>query len=499
MSKLYRLASSGPRPVRSGHYRLCSILVVLSLVLAACRPATVATPTPVPPTPGTPVPIATPTVVAEEPLYLAIIWHQHQPLYYKDPATGIYAKPWVRVHAAKDYLDMAAMLEKYPRVHVTFNLTPSLVKQLDDVAAGAKDIYWVTAEKPAETLTEADKRFLLQRFFDIGAKVIDRFPRYRELADKRVGAGEEQIVKAIQTWAAADFRDLQVLFNLAWTDPDWLAQAPLKALVDKGKGFAEDDKKIVFGEHLNLVKQVIPEHAKLQKAGQIEVTMTPYSHPILPLIFDSNLASVAMKGASLPNRFFWPVDAIAQVNKGVKLYEDHFGVKPRGMWPGEGSVAQEIVGLVGSAGLKWMASDERVLAMSLGLGSFGRDGLEVVSKPDALYKPYLVQQAGSPPVAMVFRDVLISDKVGFTYSGIQGTAAADDFVRRMRNIAKALKEQKATGPHLVSVILDGENAWEYYANDGKDFLNSLYSKLSEATDIKTVTPSEYLADRKSVV
>ena len=491
----------------SKFYRLASILVILGLFLAACcpinpaaTPTPLATSTPVRPTAApapataTPVPPPAPTATpAEEPLYLAIIWHQHQPLYYKDPATGVYAKPWVRVHAAKDYLDMAAMLEKYPKVHATFNLTPSLVKQLDDVAAGTKDLYWVMAEKPAETLAEADKRFLLQRFFDIGTKIIDRFPRYRELADKRVGASEEQIAKAIQTWTAADFRDLQVLFNLAWTDPDWLAQAPLKALVDKGKGFSEDDKKIVFAEHLRLTKEVIPEHAKLQKAGQIEVTMTPYSHPILPLVFDSNLAAIAMKGASLPNRFFWPVDAITHVAKGVKLYEDHFGVKPRGMWPGEGSVAQEIVGIVGDAGLKWMASDERVLAMSLGLGSFGRDGLEVVSKPDALYKPYLVQQAGSPPVAMVFRDVLISDKVGFTYSGTQGTAAADDFVRRIRNIAKSLKEQKASGPHLVSVILDGENAWEYYANDGKEFLNSLYTKLSEATDIKTVTPSEYLA------
>jgi len=478
-------------------FRSLSWLTILALLLIACDVGPAAptpTLTPLPPTP-TPQPAVTPVTAppAEAPLYLAIIWHQHQPLYYKDPATGLYAKPWVRVHAAKDYVDMATLLEKYPNVHVTFNLTPSLLKQVDDIAAGAKDVYWSISEKPAATLSEADKRFILQRFFDIAPKIIDRFPRYRELADKRGGASEEQIVKALQSWTVADFLDLQVLFNLAWTDPDWLAVPPLKPLVDKGKGFSEDDKQVIFAEHLRLVKEVVPVHARLQKAGQIEVTMTPYSHPILPLIFDSNLAAIAMKGVSLPNRFFWPADAVAQVEKGIKLYQDHFGVKPRGMWPGEGSVAQEIVGIVGDAGIQWMASDEGVLALSLDFGSFGRDGLGVVTKPDALYQPYRVQSPGSPPVAMVFRDVVLSDKVGFTYSGLQGSAAADDFMLRLRNIAKALQAQKATGPHLVSVILDGENAWEYYANDGKEFLNSLYTRLSQATDIKTVTPSEYLA------
>lgn len=489
--------------------RILSLLTVLSLVLSACSltaqptatptalPTLAPTATSAPPT-ATPLPPAAtpvpPTATpVPEPLYVAIIWHQHQPVYYKDPATGLYSKPWVRVHASKDYLDMAAMLEKYPNVHATFNLTPSLVKQLDDFAAGARDLYWAKAEIAAESLSDADKRFILQRFFDTGAKMIARFPRYQELSTMRKGAGDEQISAALAAWTAQDYRDLQVLFNLAWTDPDWLAVAPLKALVDKGRGFSEEDKKIVFAEHLRILKEVIPQHAKMQKAGQIEVTMTPYTHPILPLIFDSNLAAIAMKTATLPARFFWPEDAVAQVQKGVTLYQDHFGLAPRGMWPGEGSVAQDVAGIIGDAGIKWMASDEGVLANSLGAGSFSRDGQEVVVNADALYKPYVVQDGSSAPVAMVFRDVQISDKVGFTYSGMSGTAAATDLLARLRAINKKLQADKAAGPHLVSIILDGENAWEYYDNDGKEFLNSLYSQLSSATDIKTVTPSEYLA------
>ncbi len=458
---------------------------------SAAPTATPAQPTavPPPPTPTAAPPTATPV---PEPLYVAIVWHQHQPIYYKDPATGLYSKPWVRVHAAKDYLDMAAMLEKYPNVHVTFNLTPSLIKQLDDFAAGAKDLYWAASEIPADRLTEADKRFILQRFFDAGPKVIARFPRYQELSALRKGASSEQINAALASWTTQDYRDLQVLFNLAWTDPDWLAAPPLKALVDKGRGFTEEDKAVVFAEHLRLLREVIPQHAKMQKAGQIEVTMTPYTHPILPLIFDSNLAAIAMKTASLPTRFFWPEDAVAQVERGVALYRDHFGVAPRGMWPGEGAVAQAVAGIIADAGIRWIASDEGVLANSLGFGSFSRNSQEVVTNADALYRPYVVQDGGST-LAAIFRDVQISDKVGFTYSGMSGAAAAADLMSRLRNIARQLQTEKAAGPHLVSIILDGENAWEYYDNDGKEFLHALYTQLSAATDIKTVTPSEYLA------
>ncbi len=475
--------------------RFLWLIAILALLLTSCTTETPSpTPTVPPPTAtSTSTPEPTPTPEPEEPLYLAIIWHQHQPVYFKDPETGIYAKPWVRVHAAKDYVDMAVMLEAYPDVKATFNLTPSLIRQLDDLAEGAKDAYWVHTEVPAEELTDEQKRFILRYFFDINPKIIARFPRYVELQAQRP-ADDAEVEAAIDGgWTEADFRDLQVLFNLAWTDPAWLAEAPLASLVEKGRDFTEEDKQIVLDEHLRLIREVIPVHKALQQAGQIEVTTTPFAHPILPLLMDTTLAKVAMPAAELPDPpFRYPQDARAQLERGVAFYQEHFGAAPRGLWPAEGSVAQDIVPLVSGAGIRWMASDEGVLAQSLGMEGFTRDADETVQEADALYRPYTVAGRDGAPVAMLFRDVVISDKVGFSYSGMPGEEAAADFMARIRAIRDQLKAEEAGGPHLVTVILDGENAWEHYENDGKAFLNTLYAALSEDETIETVTPSEYL-------
>jgi alpha-amylase/alpha-mannosidase (GH57 family) len=471
------------------------MILLAGLLMTACGPTATPGPTVGPTTPPSvePTPSPEPTPAPEDVIHLAIIWHQHQPVYYRDPETGIYAKPWVRVHAAKDYYDMAAILRDYPDVHVTFNLTPSLIRQLDDFAAGATDMYWEMTMVPADELTDEQKRFILRYFFDINPKIIQRFPRYVELQAMRPGAGEAEIEAALGNWSDQDLRDLQVLFNLGWTDPDFLAQAPLAALVEKGRDYTEDDKAVVLAEHLRILQQVIPLHREMQESGQIEVTMTPFAHPILPLLVDTNLAAVAMPSAELPvPPFRFGQDAAAQVERGVSMYRDHFGADPRGMWPAEGSVAQIIVSMVSGAGLRWMASDEGVLAKSLGMDSFGRDTDDVVQEADSLYRPYVVQGGQGDPVAIVFRDVVISDRVGFTYSGLPGDVAAADFVRRIHAIHEQLQEESAEGPHLVTVILDGENAWEHYDNDGKEFLHTLYQTLSEDETIVTVTPSEYL-------
>ncbi len=475
-------------------WSLFLVLVWLIGLLAACNtPGDTSTPEPGPPeaeatVEGGPEQTAAPTAVVEEnPIYLSIIWHQHQPLYFKDPETGIYQKPWVRVHATKDYVDMAAILEKYPEIHATFNLTPSLLRQLQDLEAGAKDLYQVYAEVPADQLTDEQKGTIQERFFDTNSKIIARFPRYQEIADDRANW---------ESWDSQTWLDLQVLFNLAWTDPDWLAQEPLAGLVAKGKGYAEADKAILLGRHAELVAEVIPLHKKLQDAGQIEVTMTPFYHPILPLILDSNLASEAVPDIKLPSRYTYGFDAIAQVEKGVAFYNELFGRAPAGMWPAEGSVAQEIVGMVARAGIQWMASDEEVLARSLGQASFTRNSQDVVQEADALYRPYIVSSRENQ-VYIVFRDKTISDKVGFTYSGTPGKAAAADFVKRVLAIRSRLEEEGAQGPHLVSVILDGENAWENYENDGKEFLNNLYALLEEEQakgTIRTITPSAFVAE-----
>jgi hypothetical protein len=205
------------------------------------------------------------------------------------------------------------------------------------------------------------------------------------------------------------------------------------------------------------------------------------------------VASVGLPEADLPPRFVYGQDAVAQLELGVQFYQEHFGMPPVGMWPAEGSVSQGIVQMVSNAGIQWIASDEEVLALSLpDVEAFTRNSQDTVQQADALYRPYTVTGGRGGEVAIIFRDKTISDLVGFQYSGTDGQEAADDFIARLNAIQEQLKAEGAEGPHLVTVLLDGENAWEYYANDGKEFLHGMYQGLSDAENIVTVTPSEFL-------
>ena len=428
---------------------------------------------------------------AEDPgFYLVLMWHRHQPLYPKD-AAGVYSRPWVRVHATKDYLDMAALVASSPGVRAVFNLTPALLLQLEDLAAGARDRYWVATEVPSGRLAADDKRFLLERFFDVNPRVIARFPRYRELADDRARRG---IDAALEAWSEQDFRDLQVLFNLAWTDPDFLAATPLAELVERGRGYVEADKEVVLAEHRRILRQVIPLHRRLWEEGRIEVTTTPLAHPILPLIADTDFALAGDPTARLPeHRYREIIDADQQVIRGLDVAERLLGRRPVGMWPAEGAVAQLVMSLFSKNGVRWVATGEDVLARSLDL-SITRDGSDTVEQSE-LYRPWQATLRRNPPVPIFFRDVRLSDLIGFEYSGMTGGAAAADFMRRLRAIRDRLDAEGRLGgalPPVVSVILDGENAWEHYANDGKDFLRALYRRLGEADWVATITPSEYL-------
>lgn len=432
-------------------------------------------------------------------LYLNLLWHQHQPLYYKDE-NGVYTRPWVRVHATKDYYDMAATLSKYPNVHVTFNLTPVLIEQLNDfVNNGAKDQYWVLSEKNAAELTEEEKTFILVRFFDANwDHMIRVHPGYKRLLDLRGELIDDDVSLAKDKFTEQDYRDLQVWFNLAWIDPDELAKAPLASLILKDHQFNEEDKSVLFDEIIRIIAEVLPIHKELQAKNQIEVITTPLAHPILPLIYNSNEASIGNPQAELPKQYSYVQDAITHLKTSVDIYTETYGMPPKGLWPGEGAVSEDIVPIVGNAGYTWMASGEQVLASSLGIGSFTRDSFDTVQEADQLYRPYFVHGAEDgpiqgPKVMMVFRDTLLSDKLGFTYSQTPGKVAAQDFMQRLENIRQRLQGEGAEGPHLVSVILDGENAWENYDNDGKEFLNALYEELSNSKTVRTVTPSEYLA------
>ncbi len=477
---------------------LLAIILSLAVIAGCSAPNATPAPTDAPVEPTTPVvqePTATEApVVNEYPLYVNLTWHQHQPMYYKDE-NGVYTRPWVRVHATKDYLDMAEMIAAEEGVKAAVNLTPSLIRQIQDFTDnGAKDLYWVLAEVPAAELTVEQKTFILQRFYDANwDHIIAVHPRYKELLDLRGGTDEAAIAAAVENFTEQDFRDLQIWFNLAWIDPDYLAQEPFKTLVDKGRDFVEEDKVTLFGGILELIQRVLPTHKELQDVGLLEITTTPYAHPILPLIYDSDLALVGNPKAIMPKQHFsYPEDAAFHLQKSVEMYETIFGREVRGLWPGEGSVAEEIVPLVSEAGYKWIQTGEPVLVASLGLAGdrFARDNNGVVKDPDTFYRPYFVQGESGDKVGIFFRDWVISDKIGFNYSGMAGEAAAQDMIGSLEAIYESLKGTE--GPHIVTIVVDGENAWENYDNDGKDFFHALYKKLAESKVLETITPSEYL-------
>ena len=431
------------------------------------------------------------------PIYLAIVWHQHQPRYYKDLQTGESFAPWVRLHGIKDYYDMAAILYQYPKVRFTINLTPVLLMQLQDNIrlydeGKSPDVDFRLTLKNADSLTYEDKKHLLANFFSANwDNMIDIFPRYKELRTKRGWNpdGTINFDESIKRYTTQDFRDLQVYFNLCWFDPDFRngevtlptgEKVSVKKFVEKGQNFKEEDKRKILDIQMKILKAIIPVHKDLLSKGQIEVITTPYYHPILPLIYDTESAREAMPNAKLPERFSWPEDALWHVKQAVTKYEEIFGRKPAGLWPAEGSVSHDIIPIVKQGGFIWMCSDGHVLARSLKKANFGDDDL---------YRPYAVVN-GKDTIYMVFRDTDLSDRIGFRYKSLSGVQAANDLIMRLYEIHQ--KFAKDPEPRLVTIILDGENAWEWYKNDAKDFFHSLYSQLSEADWIVTTTPTDFI-------
>ena len=414
----------------------------------------------------------------------------HQP-YYKDDITGSYILPWVRMHGIKDYYDMPAMLSDFPDIHQTFNLVPSLLKQIRDyVENGATDKFLKMTLKPASELDLEDKLFLLRNSFMANwDTMIKPYPAYWQLLDRRgysVSPGDLQ--NATRYYTTQDYLDLQVWFNLTWFDPLFKQNDPfLKGLIEKGSGFTENEKALLVRKQREIMALIIPEYKQLAQKGTIELTTTPFYHPILPLLYDTDLAKIAVPDIHLPDkRFAYPEDVKAHIERAMKYHEDLFGSRPAGMWPAEGSVAEEIIPFLADSGIKWIGSDEGVLARSLGI-HIERDFAGVMKNPDVLYRPYLAGK-GDKRVAVIFRDHTLSDLLGFVYSKWDYKNAVHDLLDRLHRVRKGV----SSGPNLVSIILDGENAWEYYQNDGRDFFLYLYERLSKEQGLRCVTVSEFL-------
>ena len=427
---------------------------------------------------------------------VALLWHMHQP-FYQDLVTGEHILPWVRLHALKDYWGMAALLREFPAMRLTFNLVPSMLVQLEAFARGeARDRHLEIGLKRADTLTEEERAFAIANFFHAhGPRMIAPYPRYAELAGMRDSAAQSQLSASGQSahFSVDDLRDLQVWHKLAWIDSFYRAgDARVHGLIEKGRGFTEEDKESLREVELELLRRVVPEYKEAADRGQVELSTSPFYHPILPLLCDTDVYRRTHPDSRMPREpFRHPEDAAEQLSRAAAYHEQLFGRRPSGLWPSEGSVSDAMVPLVVQAGFQWMATDEEILARTVG-GGFTRTGDGHVEQPERLYRAYRVGPDNGA-VSCGFRDHALSDLIGFTYASWSANDASEDFVRRVVEAGRRFSARTNGGEATVFVILDGENAWEHYEDQGRPFLRALYGKLSSHPDLQTVTMSEACA------
>ena len=424
---------------------------------------------------------------------LAFFWHQHQP-YYPDDMGGENPMPWVRLHGTKDYWGMAKLLEEVPEMHATVNLVPSLLVQLAAYTEGGhEDRHLRVSRLPADGLSEEDMSYLLDNFFMVHPDhMIRPYRRYNELYRKR-GLSIDPPERARKRFNKKDVLDLQCWSNLAWIHPvAFQRDKDLAEFRKKGRNWTEKEKQWLLDRQMEILREVVPLHRQLQERGQLELTTTPFYHPILPLLWDKRQARRAMPEVVLPEFLDgYPEDAAEQIRRGVEYHERLFGQKPRGMWPAEGSVCQAMIPAIADAGIQWIATDEEILSCSTD-GWVSRDGNGFLRNPEMLYRPWRVEEGGRP-LQIIFRDHAMSDQIGFHYQRYTAENAVNDFFGKIEAIGRATRANAGHRPTLVSIILDGENCWEYYPNGGVDFLRMLYRRVVQHPMVTPVRVCDYLA------
>ncbi len=417
-------------------------------------------------------------------LYVALIWHHHQPT-YKHPESGKYMLPWTRMHAVKDYFYMANLLAYFPRVNYTVNITPVLISQLNDyIYYYASDLYLDVTNKPVEELTPEDKRLIIENSFVLNPEYfIKPYPAFYSLYRKVNSLGME---RAIEELTDQDFLDLQVWGNLVWFDPHFRRDDPVvKRLISEGH-FTERHKSLLVRKQLEVMSLTLLRYNELVDLGQAEIITSPFYHPILPLLIDRDVARETGINSLPELKFSYPGDARLQLESGIDLYKSSFGSRPSGIWPSELAVSNDALNIIKSSGINWVIADEDILAKTFGKNL--RDNECRLINPELLYRPYLVNTS-SGKITMVFRDKLLSNLISFDYPRWNSQNAAIDLIRRLEEIRFSLPSDKK---YLVVIALDGENCWSYYPENGWEFLVSLYERLSSTAGLKAVTVSNFM-------
>ncbi len=404
-------------------------------------------------------------------LKIAILWHFHQPFYKLGEE---FILPWVRLHGVKDYKDLPELFFEFPDIKQSINIVPSMWMQLSEYISGESfdRVQLLTLKNPTE-LTELESKELFRMFVLCNIEnMIRPYPHYTYLYEKAKNS-------TIQDFTEQEITDLQVWYNLTWIGY-FSRQSPAVArLFKQEKNFSIVDKQIVLDIHLEILSSIKTQLLRLRQLGQLEVSVSPLHHPILPLLCDTNSILESVPDSILPDtRFNFPEDAYFQVSKSLEYYRDIFGNSPEGMWPSEGSLSNEVLTILSNNNLKWAASDEMVLANSM----------HSDYKPEYKYFP-IQYKSNTANITLFFRDHNLSDAIGFTYSNWNPKDAATNFVERLNSIRTQIINncgENSLDYAVVPIILDGENCWEYYAENGVPFLRELFQSISNNELVETV-------------
>jgi len=423
---------------------------------------------------------------------LVFLWHMHQPD-YRDYATGDFVLPWTYLHAIKDYTDMAYHLERHPKVRAIVNFVPILLDQIEDYvdqfATGQlrDPLLRMLDHDDSCALDDEERKLILDACFRSNhTKMIAPYPAYKRLHELFTRLQDEGDT-ALSYLSGQYMSDLLTWYHLAWCGESVRREHTLPVrLMSKAEGFTRDDRKQLLALIGELIKGIIPRYRKLAESGQVEISATPHYHPLAPLLIDFNSAKEAMPDAPLPNATRYPAGKIrvaAHVAKAKKSHATRFGSEPTGMWPAEGSISSSTLEVFAAEGCRWAASGESVLVNSL-----RHSGHDISNQADYLYRPYRLGNNANG-LTCFFRDDRLSDQIGFEYSKWHGQDAAHNFAEQVAALAQDGHEKETP---IVSVILDGENAWEYYPYNGFYFLDELYSELEKHPEINTTTYRDYL-------
>ncbi|MBC7697589.1 MAG: glycoside hydrolase [Bacteroidia bacterium] len=420
----------------------------------------------------------------------------HQPD-YRDLVTNEYVLPWTYLHAMKDYSDMAFHLEENPKARVSFNYVPILLDQLDDYSLQFKQkkirdpLLALLIEPDLANINQAQCCLIVESCFKSHhEKMLSPFPHYQRLLQlyqlvapmmSECGSAQNDF-----HYLSAQYKaDLLVWYHLAWCGESLRRNnTVIQALMTKGVLFTLEDRQQLFAVIGETIAGLIPRYKALMQSKQIEISTTPYYHPILPLLLDFKSTLDAMPDAPLPQNAKYnggQARAAYHVITAKKSHAEYFGEEPRGMWPAEGGVSHAALSLMAEHGVEWAATGQGVLANSL-----VKSQLSVEDKQEYLYQPYRVTN-GEQDILCFFRDDQLSDKIGFEYAKMHSSDAVNDFIHTLEHAHKINTSDKAK---VVSVILDGENAWEYYPYNGYYFLKELYAALSNHPDIEMTTFSD---------